>query len=42
MTIYESAEDYLERILILKNKYGFVRAIDIAKDLGLKYLYFKY
>ncbi len=34
MQLYESSEDYLERILILKNKYGFVRAIDIAKDLG--------
>lgn len=32
--IYESGEDYLETILILKNKNGNVRAIDIANYLG--------
>ena len=30
MTIYESAEDYLERILILSEQMEFVRAIDIV------------
>ncbi len=34
MNIYESAENYLETILILKNKYGTVRSIDIANELG--------
>ena len=33
MNIYESAEDYLERILILQEK-GEVRSIDIAHDMG--------
>lgn len=32
--MYESGEDYLEAILILKNKNGFVRSVDIAKHLG--------
>ena len=30
MSIYKSGEDYLERILMLQNKNGSVRAIDIA------------
>ena len=30
----ESSEDYLERILMLQNKIGNVRAIDIAVDMG--------
>ncbi len=34
MKLYESAEDYLERILILKNKHGVVHAIDIANDMN--------
>jgi DtxR family Mn-dependent transcriptional regulator len=34
MEIHESAEDYLEKILMLKNKYGIVRSIDIVNDLG--------
>ena len=34
MNIYESAEDYLERILMLKNTKGSVRSIDIAHDMG--------
>lgn len=33
MKLYESAEDYLERILVIKNKKGFVRSIDIASDM---------
>ena len=32
--IYESAEDYLERILILQEEKGEVRSIDIAHDMG--------
>ena len=34
MKIKESAENYLETILILKNKNGAVRSIDIANELG--------
>ena len=33
MKIYESAEDYLEMILVLKRKKGAVRSIDIANFL---------
>ncbi len=33
MQIHESAEDYLETILILKNKLGMVRSIDIVHEL---------
>lgn len=33
MKLYESAEDYLERILIIKEKKGFVHSIDIAEDM---------
>lgn len=34
MKIKESAENYLETILILKNKKGAVRSIDVATELG--------
>ena len=33
MQIHESAEDYLERILMLRLKNGMVRSIDIGRDL---------
>lgn len=33
MDILESGEDYLERILILKERNGIVRSIDIANDM---------
>lgn len=33
MKIRESAEDYLETILILKNRNGLVRSIDIANEM---------
>ena len=33
MIIKESAENYLESILVIKSQKGFVRSIDIAKDL---------
>ena len=32
--MYESGEDYLEAILVLKNKKGFVRSVDIATELN--------
>ena len=34
MELHESGEDYLETILILKSKNGFVRSIDIAKAMS--------
>lgn len=34
MAIYESGEDYLETILLLDRKTGFVRSVDIASELG--------
>ena len=34
MNIYESAEDYLERILILQERNKEVRSIEIAHDMG--------
>ena len=34
MKIQESGENYLETILILKNRNGFVRSIDVANELG--------
>lgn len=34
MEIHESAEDYLETILILKERHGQVRSIDIATEMN--------
>ena len=34
MEIHESGEDYLETILMLENRVGYVRAIDIATEMG--------
>ena len=34
MTLRESGEDYLETILILHQRSGYVRSIDIANELG--------
>ncbi|MDD3346884.1 metal-dependent transcriptional regulator [Oscillibacter sp.] len=34
MVIHESAEDYLESILILQERCGSVRSIDIVNELG--------
>ncbi len=35
MVIRESAEDYLEAILYITEKYGHARSIDVAKHLGI-------
>lgn len=35
MKIHESAEDYLESILTLREKNGSVRSIDVVNDLGV-------
>ena len=34
MNIYESAEDYLERILMVRERKGIVYLIDIAHELN--------
>ena len=34
MKIYESAENYLETILMITNRHGSCRSIDIANELG--------
>lgn len=36
MKIRKSAEDYLETMLILQEKRGYIRSIDIAEELGVK------
>ena len=34
LEIHESGEDYLETILLLENRVGYVRSIDIATQMG--------
>ncbi len=36
MEIRKSAEDYLEMMLMLLEKHGYIRSIDIAEELGVK------
>ena len=35
MRILESSEDYLEAMLIMKERYGYIRSIDIANELNV-------
>ena len=35
MKIQRSAEDYLETMLMMKEKHGYVRSIDVAEHLGV-------
>lgn len=35
MTLYKSGEDYLKAVLVLTNRNGFVRSIDVAKYLNV-------
>ena len=35
MNIYESAEDYLEAMLMLKEERGYIRSVDVAEKLGV-------
>ena len=35
MKIQKSAEDYLEAMLMMKEKHGFIRSIDVAEQLGV-------
>ena len=34
MQLHESAENYLEAIYVLKNRFGYVRGVDIARELN--------
>ena len=34
MKLHESAENYLETIYILKNRFGYVRGVDIAREMN--------
>ena len=35
MTIHQSAEDYLEAMLMLKEERGYIRSVDVAEKLGV-------
>ena len=35
MNLHKSGEDYLEAILVLQNKNGYVRSLDIAEYIGV-------
>lgn len=35
MTIQKSSEDYLEAMLMMREKHGYIRSIDIAEHLGV-------
>ncbi len=35
MRILKASEDYLEAMLMMKEKHGFIRSIDIAEELGV-------
>ena len=35
MALHQSGEDYLEAILVLKERKGSVRSIDVAQYLGM-------
>jgi len=36
MVIHESAENYLEAMLMLKEEKGYIRSVDVAEKLGVK------
>lgn len=35
MTIRESAEDYLESMLMMRERHGYIRSVDVAEHLGV-------
>lgn len=35
MKILKSAEDYLEAMLVMKNRHGYIRSVDIAAELNV-------
>ena len=39
MQIHQSAEDYLETILMLNQRMGRVRSIDVVNELGLSLIH---
>ena len=39
MKIQQSAEDYLETMLVLQEELGYIRSIDVAKRLGVSVSY---
>lgn len=36
MKIHKSSEDYLEAMLMMKEKHGHIRSVDVAEHLGVK------
>ena len=36
MSLTSSMEDYLEAVLIMQQRHGYVRCVDVAKQLGVK------
>ncbi|KMZ54070.1 hypothetical protein [Dorea sp. D27] len=38
MSLTSSMEDYLEAVLIMQQRHGYVRCVDVAKQLGVKSL----
>ncbi|MDR0952045.1 MAG: metal-dependent transcriptional regulator [Oscillospiraceae bacterium] len=36
MELHKSAEDYLETMLVLRDRHGYIRSVDIAGELGVK------
>ena len=37
MKILRASEDYLEAMLMMKEKHGYIRSIDVAEQLGVSY-----
>ena len=35
MTIRESAEDYLEAMLMMRERHGYIRSVDVSEQLGV-------
>ncbi|NLW69616.1 MAG: metal-dependent transcriptional regulator [Eubacteriaceae bacterium] len=35
MIIHKSSEDYLEAMLMMQEKHGFIRSVDVAEQLGV-------
>ena len=35
MKIQKASEDYLEAMLMMKEKHGYIRSIDVAEQLGV-------
>ena len=35
MTIRQSAEDYLEAMVMMREKHGYIRSVDVAEQLGV-------